>query len=112
MAKRKTKKTKASTVIRSHTEKTAPTGLEYIFHHVFFPPKRPQKDDRTIQSVRVLLQEVLDALTSFQEISQGDHQKLNQCAEMVHQQLVCQSRDGGIDSERVYEALSYLADRQ
>ena len=110
MAKGKKKKTKASTMARIHGEKPAFTGLEYIFHHVFFPPKRPQEDDRTIESVKLLLQEVLDALTSFQKISQGDLGKLNRCTEMVHQQLVCQSRDGGIDAERVREALSYLAD--
>ena len=111
MAKGKKKKPKASTMARIHGEKTAFTGLEYVFHHVFFPPKRPQEDDRTFQSVKFMLQEVQDALKSFQDyFPRGESQKLDQCAEMVHQLLVCQSRDSGIDDDKVQEALRKMAD--
>ena len=110
MAKGKEKKTQ-STKIQKQGVKRAFSGVEYIFHHVFFPPKRPQEDDRSTSSVKFLLLEVLGALESFQEISQGDLQKLVLCAEMVNQLLFCQGQDGGIDAEKVREALSSLADK-
>jgi hypothetical protein len=40
--------------------------LQYIIHHVFFPPKLPQKDDSAPEYDKALTKQVLQALRAFE----------------------------------------------
>jgi hypothetical protein len=47
-------------------------ALDYIFHHVFLPPRLPQEDDYKHGAETVLLRSVSESLTRFQRFSRPE----------------------------------------
>ncbi|KAI9803787.1 MAG: hypothetical protein M1825_001667 [Sarcosagium campestre] len=62
--------------------------LLYIFHHVFLPPKLPQKDDSDARKSEALLETLAGALRSYQDlIPDIEKPKWSPCINMVDDML-------------------------
>lgn len=81
----------------------------YFFHHVFLPPKVPQKDDYNCQHEVSLLNCVINSLQSFgSHVSDQEEVILTTIMKMMSRlSEICDSH-GGINEEKLIEGLKEL----
>jgi hypothetical protein len=69
--------------------------LEYLIHHIFLPPKLPQKSDSAIKMDGTLTKQVLEALRQFKAI--GDERvaaNVDKCIFFMQKMLQCKGPNG------------------
>lgn len=87
-----------------------PTGLlSYLFHHVFLPPKLPQKDDYNSSYENSLLDHVIDTLKRFKALAPSHHHEvLAEVITMITRlREICGSY-GEVSERRLKKALQKL----
>jgi hypothetical protein len=73
-------------------------NLQYIIHHVFLPPKLPQKDDSTPERGAALTKQVLQSLKRFEAKSgHGEANKAtNSLVKMLENMIQSRTPEGGL----------------
>jgi hypothetical protein len=85
--------------------------LEYMFHHVFLPPKLPQRDDSDVIKEHRLIEQCLTALKSFQKlVAEEEHLPWQSCIKMVSKMLDMRENNGELSAEAVDKSLENLMD--
>lgn len=85
--------------------------LKYMFHHVFLPPKLPQRDDSGFAVERRLIERCLTALKSFQKlVAEEEHLPWQSCIKMVSKMLDMRKNNGELSAEAVDKCLENLMD--
>jgi hypothetical protein len=86
--------------------------LEYMVHHVFLPPRLPQKDDSDVGKERELDEQYLGALQSFQKlVAEEERLPWESCIRMVSKMLEMREHNGNLSAEALYMSLQNLMDR-
>jgi hypothetical protein len=76
--------------------------LTYIINHIFLPPKLPLKDDSDDAQSIHLIEEVLEALRSFQDhIQEQERSEWIPCIKMVGNILQTRDHCAGLVAEKV-----------
>lgn len=99
--------------------------MEYLYHHVFLPPKLPQHEDFDYKHEKVLLDVVRDALLALKKCCNAEHYDL--LRNMLHmvnklkgvvdssgniiQQELQASLTALLGSGKLIQALSFLCQR-
>lgn len=65
----------------------SPESLEFIFHHVFLPPKVPQEDDGAEQHVRAMAQTFGDSISAFLQAEPRFAESMCPALGMIHRFL-------------------------
>lgn len=85
--------------------------LEYMFHHVFLPPKLPQRDDSDVIKERRLIEQCFTVLKSFQKlVAEEEHLPWQLCIKMVSKMLDMRENNGELSAEGVDKNLENLVD--
>jgi hypothetical protein len=84
--------------------------LEYLFHHVFLPPKLPNEDDRSAQQDDLLLGFAQDCLAQFSSMV-GEQHKLafEELCAMIQGMRQVRNPLGHLDERVLLEALQRLS---
>ncbi|KAL4749322.1 hypothetical protein BDW72DRAFT_214126 [Aspergillus terricola var. indicus] len=81
----------------------------YLFHHVFFPPKLPQKDDYSAQYELILLDTVIHSLREFRTLVPSKHrQVLDPVITMVARLSEIHGSHGDVSEGKLKEAFQKL----
>ena len=85
--------------------------LEYAVHHVFLPPKLPQRDDGDLEKERKLVQEYLKALRLFQSLlAEEERLPWMSCIKMVSKMLETRQDNGYLLAETLDTSLESIED--
>ncbi|KAL4994276.1 hypothetical protein BDV10DRAFT_189152 [Aspergillus recurvatus] len=87
----------------------APEASLYLFHHVFLPPKLPQKDDYNARYELILLDTVIDTLKKFRTLVPNQHrQVLGPVITMIARLREIHGSRGDLSEGKLKEALQKL----
>ncbi|KIW36714.1 uncharacterized protein PV06_11123 [Exophiala oligosperma] len=87
--------------------------LEYIYHHLFFPPKLPQADDANPEAFHALHGMLQDALIKYAEAVGSGDLKLGNCSAMLESFRQGRQPDGSLIAEHLDNVLQgALSDRE
>ena len=83
-----------------------PEAISYLFHHVFLPPKLPQKDDYDSLYDIALVDQVIEALCQFRDhVSSQEADICTTVITMITRLRKTYSLHGGVDQMELKEAL-------
>lgn len=85
--------------------------LDYIIHHVFLPPKLPQKDDSGVEKTNALIEMVLAATSLLQDhLPEQERSEWNPCMKMMRNMLELKNQSGHLIAKKLKRALRNMAD--
>ncbi|MCJ1310407.1 hypothetical protein MMC25_004071 [Agyrium rufum] len=83
--------------------------LQYIFNHVFLPPKLPQKDDSNSNDENALIREVISALEVFRDSANpGAVERIALCIRMLRSTLDLQDTITDLDGKGLQTKLQMM----
>ena len=83
-----------------------PEAISYLFHHIFLPPKLPQKDDYDPFHDIALFDQVIEALCQFRgHVSTREADICTTVLTMITRLRKTCSLHGGVDQMELKEAL-------
>ena len=87
-------------------------NLKYIVHHVFLPPKLPQKDDRDLAKDIALVNSLVTALTAFKAyFPPHEHCEWLSCIKMLEAMLEIRDPLGSLNAATLKQKLQDMSDR-
>ena len=85
--------------------------LDYIIHHVFLPPKLPQKDDSGVEETIALIELVLAAMRLLQDLlPEHERSEWNPCMKMMRNMLELKNQSGHLIAKKLKTALRNMVD--
>jgi hypothetical protein len=89
-----------------------PEALQYLIHHVFLPPKLPQKSDTSSENDRALFEQICAALKAFEEAQwTGDSCSCVSTINMIDNMTESRSPIGILLEDQVDVQLGSMNDR-
>lgn len=83
--------------------------IEYLFYHIFLPPKLPQSNDYCPINEMVLIDVVIDALHSFEAyLSSTDREILTRVSRMIIRLRQIHDKNGEVDQMKLENAVKQL----